>query len=86
VDGVVAVVVVVAGAAVVAALLVVTVWPWNACAAPREIRPESPIAPAIIQRLIRDTRASPASRAVVVRLVIVFTSLERRRKKALSGG
>jgi hypothetical protein len=43
------------------------VWPWKAFAAAIEISPDSPTAPAIIQRLIREISASPASRALTAR-------------------
>jgi hypothetical protein len=39
-----------------------TVRPWNAFAAAIEISPVKPTAPAIIQRLIREISARPASR------------------------
>jgi hypothetical protein len=45
-----------AGAALVW-LVEPSVRPWNECSATREITPDNPIAPAIVQRLMRETRA-----------------------------
>ena len=56
--------VVAAGGACVVPPAVCVVWPWKLAAAAADTSPDRATAPAIIQRLIRDIRVSPALRAL----------------------
>ena len=58
-------------------------WPWKDLAAAIEMTPVRPTAPAISHRLIREIRASPASRVLVAR-GLTYPMIGRTRKKMLN--